>query len=104
MTKHDVLALLRSQDGPLSGQAIAEALHVSRTAVWKAVGTLQREGYRKGECRSSSQYELKSVHCSIEPVAGLPQSPPAAEPAPSRREPRPLRDLKVCASFVNGLL
>ena len=46
MTKHDVLALLRSQDGPLSGQAIAEALHVSRTAVWKAVGTLQREGYR----------------------------------------------------------
>ena len=46
MTKHDVLALLRSQDGPLSGQAIAEALHISRTAVWKAVGTLQREGYR----------------------------------------------------------
>ena len=46
MTKHDVLALLREQNGPLSGQAIAEALHVSRTAVWKAVGTLQREGYR----------------------------------------------------------
>ncbi len=46
MTKHDVLALLREQNGPLSGQAIAEVLRISRTAVWKAVGTLQREGYR----------------------------------------------------------
>ena len=46
MTKHEVLALLRRQDTPLSGQAIAEALGLSRTAVWKAVGALQREGYR----------------------------------------------------------
>ena len=46
MTKHEVLALLRRQSSPLSGQAIAEALGVSRTAVWKAVGALQKEGYR----------------------------------------------------------
>lgn len=46
MTKHDVLALLRDQDGPLSGQEIADRLRISRTAVWKAVGALQREGYR----------------------------------------------------------
>ncbi len=46
MTKHEVLALLRQQSAPLSGQAIAEALGISRTAVWKAVGGLQREGYR----------------------------------------------------------
>ena len=46
MTKHDVLALLRQQSSPLSGQAIAEALGISRTAVWKAVGALQKEGYR----------------------------------------------------------
>ena len=46
MTKHEVLALLRQQTSPLSGQAIAEALGISRTAVWKAVGALQREGYR----------------------------------------------------------
>ena len=46
MTKHDVLALLRQQSSPLSGQAIADALGISRTAVWKAVGALQKEGYR----------------------------------------------------------
>ena len=46
MTKHEILNLLRQQTAPLSGQAIAEALGISRTAVWKAVGTLQREGYR----------------------------------------------------------
>lgn len=46
MTKHDVLALLRTQSAPLSGQTIAETLHISRTAVWKAVGALQRDGYR----------------------------------------------------------
>ena len=46
MTRHEVLALLRQQSAPLSGQAIAEALGLSRTAVWKAVGALQREGYR----------------------------------------------------------
>ena len=46
MTKHEILNLLRQQTAPLSGQAIAEALGVSRTAVWKAVGALQREGYR----------------------------------------------------------
>ena len=46
MTKHEVLALLRRQSSPLSGQAIAEELGVSRTAVWKAVGALQKEGYR----------------------------------------------------------
>ena len=46
MTKHDVLALLRRQAEPLSGQAIALALRISRTAVWKAVGALQRDGYR----------------------------------------------------------
>ncbi len=46
MTKHEVLALLRQQTSPLSGQAIAEVLGISRTAVWKAVGALQKEGYR----------------------------------------------------------
>ena len=46
MTKHEVLALLRKQTSPLSGQSIAETLGISRTAVWKAVGALQREGYR----------------------------------------------------------
>ena len=46
MTKHDVLSLLRQADAPLSGQRIAEMLHISRTAVWKAVEALRRDGYQ----------------------------------------------------------
>ena len=46
MTKHDVLALLRQADVPLSGQRIAQTLQISRTAVWKAVEALRREGYQ----------------------------------------------------------
>ncbi len=45
MTKQDVLNLLRNQTAPLSGQKIAEELKISRTAVWKAVEALRRDGY-----------------------------------------------------------
>ena len=41
----------------------------------------------EGECRTDFLYASSSVQNSFEPFAGLPQSPPAAEPAPSRREP-----------------
>lgn len=46
MTKERVLEALRNrQDQYVSGAALAESLHVSRTAVWKAVEQLRREGY-----------------------------------------------------------
>lgn len=41
-----VLQELRQQKGQvLSGRALAERLHVSRTAVWKAIEELRRDGY-----------------------------------------------------------
>jgi BirA family biotin operon repressor/biotin-[acetyl-CoA-carboxylase] ligase len=43
--KCKVLALLRSQQGPVSGEEISLQLGVSRTAVWKHIQTLKEEGY-----------------------------------------------------------
>ena len=46
MKKDDVLRLLRSsRSGHMSGAALATAMGVSRTAVWKHIKTLENEGY-----------------------------------------------------------
>ena len=46
-TKQDVLRLLYSTTNkPLSGQEIAEELNLSRTAVWKAIQQLKKDGYK----------------------------------------------------------
>jgi BirA family biotin operon repressor/biotin-[acetyl-CoA-carboxylase] ligase len=46
MKKDDVLRLLRSsRSGHVSGAVLAAAMGVSRTAVWKHIRTLEREGY-----------------------------------------------------------
>lgn len=45
-TKEELLALFEKNKGMyISGEAIAEKLSVSRTAVWKAVKSLQSDGY-----------------------------------------------------------
>ena len=44
-TKDRVLELLKSAEGPLSGEAVSRSLGISRAAVWKAVDTLRDEGY-----------------------------------------------------------
>ncbi len=43
--KGEVLRLLSSENGYVSGQEICEKLSVSRTAVWKAINQLREEGY-----------------------------------------------------------
>lgn len=43
--KSKILALLRERGDYVSGQELCERFHVSRTAVWKAVGQLKKEGY-----------------------------------------------------------
>lgn len=46
MKKEEVLTLLRlSRSGHVSGAALAAEMGVSRTAVWKHIKTLEREGY-----------------------------------------------------------
>ena len=59
MIKEEVLGLLERNDGEyLSGSVIATKLGVSRTAVWKAVASLEREGYRF-EKSTKNGYKLK---------------------------------------------
>ena len=44
--KSKILAWLRERGDYVSGQELCEHFGVSRTAVWKAVGQLKKEGYR----------------------------------------------------------
>lgn len=44
--KSAILALLRERGNYVSGQELCERFGVSRTAVWKAIGQLKKEGYR----------------------------------------------------------
>ncbi len=43
--KDDVLRKLLGAEGVLSGSALADSLHVSRSAMWKAIEQLRSEGY-----------------------------------------------------------
>lgn len=43
--KSEILALLREREDYVSGQELCERFDVSRTAVWKAIGQLKKEGY-----------------------------------------------------------
>ena len=45
MLKNKVLKILLSNDIHVSGQYISEYLGVSRTAVWKAISVLKKDGY-----------------------------------------------------------
>ena len=69
--KTEILALLRERREYVSGQELCERFGVSRTAVWKAIGQLKKEGYsieavqnrgyRLGtEAEVFSQHELES--------------------------------------------
>jgi BirA family biotin operon repressor/biotin-[acetyl-CoA-carboxylase] ligase len=46
MLKEDILKILKSDGGYISGEDICSRCHVSRTAVWKAVKRLKEEGYQ----------------------------------------------------------
>lgn len=45
MLKDEVLALLKGQEDPRSGEEMSRTLGVSRAAVWKAIAALREEGY-----------------------------------------------------------
>ena len=61
MTRDEVLkALLDNADGYINGVELAKKLSLSRTAVWKAIGQLQKEGYEI-ESRHNKGYCLRST-------------------------------------------
>lgn len=75
--REELLALLRAHQGSyLSGEEIAEGLSCSRTAVWKAVNALRKEGYdisavtNRGYALSETSDVLSAEAIS----SGLPQT------------------------------
>ncbi|AYW46253.1 biotin--[acetyl-CoA-carboxylase] ligase [Tetragenococcus koreensis] len=44
-TKQKILAILRQDNGIVSGEKLADTLGISRTAIWKAVRELEKMGY-----------------------------------------------------------
>ena len=56
--KSEILALLRERRRYVSGQELCEHFGVSRTAVWKAIGQLKKEGYCI-EAAKNRGYRLK---------------------------------------------
>lgn len=61
MSREIVLELLRAEEGAyLSGEELSRRLGLSRTAVWKAVDGLRREGYAI-EARTGLGYRLTAV-------------------------------------------
>ena len=69
--KAEILKLLKDSDGYLSGQQLCDRFQVSRTAVWKVMEQLKKEGYEIeavrnkgyrliGSCASLSGTEIES--------------------------------------------
>lgn len=52
-----ILSMLRQSEGYVSGQQMCDALHISRTAVWKNINQLKEEGY-KIEAQNKLGYKL----------------------------------------------
>ena len=60
--KAEIIRLLKSCDGYLSGQELCEKLNVSRTAVWKVINQLREEGYEIEAVRNKG-YRLVESRC-----------------------------------------
>ena len=46
MNKEEIVRLLKEKDDYVSGQELCEYFGVSRTAVWKAIKQLEKDGYQ----------------------------------------------------------
>ena len=58
--KEEILRLLRSADGHISGQELCNRFGVSRTAVWKAINQLKETGYEI-EAQQNKGYRLMAA-------------------------------------------
>ena len=67
-----VLKLLAAADGPLSGEAAAKRLKLSRTAVWKQIEALRGTGYTI-EAHGRNGYRLTAVPNAAVPTEVLPR-------------------------------
>lgn len=92
------------RDAPVSGQALADRLHVSRAAVWKAMKALQAEGHRITAVtnrgyqleRDSDVLTPQGIRCRLRPAyqdcairVDAAYRPPTRRPRSWRRTGRP---------------
>lgn len=60
-TKEQVLARLKAAEEVLSGEALAQELGVSRTAIWKAIKELEKKGYRIQHLAKGYRYQPSDI-------------------------------------------
>ncbi|MEF9840764.1 MAG: biotin operon repressor, partial [Lachnospiraceae bacterium] len=58
--KTEILKMLRSRTGYISGQELCDTLGVSRTAVWKVINQLKEEGYQIEAVRNKGYHLLEA--------------------------------------------
>ena len=59
--KSEILRLLKESDDYISGQQMCDRFHVSRTAVWKAIEQLKKEGYEIEAVRNRGYRLLRII-------------------------------------------
>lgn len=60
-TKQKVLLTLKHSDSIVSGEALAKELKVSRTAIWKAIRDLDKQGYQIKHCANGYRFISSNV-------------------------------------------
>lgn len=60
-TKEKVLAHLKATENILSGEALAQELGVSRTAIWKAIKELEKKGYQIQHLANGYRYRPSDI-------------------------------------------
>ncbi|CCO08683.1 biotin--[acetyl-CoA-carboxylase] ligase [Desulforamulus hydrothermalis] len=68
--KQKILDLLKTEPAYVSGEYICQQLQVSRTAVWKIIESLRRDGYAI-EARPRAGYRLLAVPDVLDPAGWL---------------------------------
>ena len=58
--KAEILTILKDTDGYVSGQELCELFGVSRTAVWKAMNQLKKEGYEIESVQNKGYHLVKT--------------------------------------------
>ncbi|WP_420795156.1 biotin--[acetyl-CoA-carboxylase] ligase [Desulforamulus ferrireducens] len=69
-TKQKIIDLLQTEEGYLSGEYICQQLQVSRTAVWKVIEGLRKDGYEI-EARPRLGYRLLSSPDLLDPAVWM---------------------------------
>lgn len=73
-TKEKILARLKANEDVLSGEALAQELGVSRTAIWKAIKELEKKGYQIQHTATGYRYQPSDILDAKEIQAGIQQA------------------------------